>query len=173
VTLICGLRLSGVVAPLVFRGATDTPAFLSYVEQALVPQLRPGDVVIWDNPKPPKSPPVVQAIEGAGAEVKPLPTASPDLTPIEEMFSKLKGSLRTAAARTTEAVSDAMGEGLRQVCPEDILGWFRSCGWCEPHGGQPHSSGPQGPRSVPILGIVRNSKVIRSRRVLFIHRRDW
>jgi transposase len=141
VTLICGPRLSGVVAPLVFQGATDTPAFLSYVEQALVPRLRPGDVVIWDNLKPHKAAPVVRAIEGAGAQVVPLPTASPDLTPIEKMFSKLKGSLRTAAARTTEAVTDAMGEGLRQVCPEDILGWFRSCGWCEPHGGQPPPQG--------------------------------
>jgi transposase len=83
VTLICGLRLSGVMAPLVFRGATDTPTFLSYVEQALVPQLRPGDVIIWDNLKPHRSPPVIQAIAGAGAEVKPLPTASPDRTPIE------------------------------------------------------------------------------------------
>jgi transposase len=137
VTLICGLRLSGVVAPLVFRGATDTPAFLSYVERALVPQLRPGDVVIWDNLRPHKAPQVVEAIAECGAKVMPLPPSSPDLTPIEEMFSKVKGSLRPAAARTTTAVTDAIGEGLKGVGPEDIAGWFRSRGWCEPHGGQP------------------------------------
>src|SRR5512135_1780563 len=125
VTLISGMRLSGVVAPLAFAGATDTPAFESYVEQALAPPLRPGDVVIWDNLKP---------LEAAGARLMPLPPYSPDLTPIEEMFSKVKGWLRSAAARTTEAVYDAMGAALRAVCPEDILGWFKSCGLCATQG---------------------------------------
>ena len=128
VTLICGLRLSGVVAPLVIGGATDTAAFQTYVEQALVPQLNPGDVVIWDNLKPHKASQVVQAVEGAGAHVEPLPPYSPDLTPIEEMVSKVKGFLRSAAARTTDALTDAMGAGLRRVSLQDIVGWFGSCG---------------------------------------------
>jgi transposase len=128
VTLISGVRLSGVVAPLAFPGATDTPAFESYVEQALAPQLRPGDVVIWDNLKPHQAAGARHAVEGAGASLMPLPPYSPDLTPSEEMFSKVKGWLRSAAARTTEAVYDAMGAALRAVCPEDILGWFKSCG---------------------------------------------
>jgi transposase len=126
VTVICGLRLSGVTAPVVFRGATDTAAFQSYVEQVLVPQLRAEDVVIWDNLKPHKARAVVSAVEGVGAEVMPLPPSSPDMAPIEEMFSKVKGSLRSAAARTTEAVTEAIASALRDVTPEDIWGWFQS-----------------------------------------------
>jgi transposase len=129
-TLVTGMRLSGVVSPLAFAGATDTTAFQNYVEQALVPQLQAGDVVIWDNLKPHHNTEVVRAIQRAGAEVQPLPPWSPDLTPIEKMFSKVKAYLRSAATRTTEALVEAMGAGLRAVCPEDIQGWFRSCGLC-------------------------------------------
>ena len=112
-TLICGLRLSGVTAPLVFQGATDTAGFETYVEQALVPQPHPGDVVIWDNLKPHKAATVVAAVEQTGARVIPLPPSSPDLTPIEEMFSKVKGALKSAAARTTDAVTTAIGVALQ------------------------------------------------------------
>jgi transposase len=133
VTLISALRLSGVVAPLAFKGATDAATFETYVARALAPLLRQGDVVVWDNLKPHQAPQVVEVVERAGARVKPLPPYSPDLTPIEEMFSKVKEFLRSAAARTTEAVYDAMGAGLRQVCPEDILGRFQSCGLCATH----------------------------------------
>jgi transposase len=125
-TLICGLRLSGVTAPLVFPGATDTATFESYVEQVLVPQLKPGDVVIWDNLQPQKAESVIRAVEAAEARVIPLPSSSPDLSPIEEMFSKLKGTLRSAAARTTEAILEAIGPALHGVSSQDILGWFRS-----------------------------------------------
>jgi transposase len=126
VTLICGLRLSGVTAPVVFSGATDTAAFRSYVEQVLVPELRPEDVVIWDNLQPHKAQAVVAAVEQAGARVIPLPSSSPDLTPIEEMFSKVKGALRSAAARSTVAIHAAIGSALHEVSPQDILGWFQS-----------------------------------------------
>jgi transposase len=140
VTLISALRLSGVVAPLAFEGATDTPAFQTYVAQALVPQLQPGDVVIWDNLKPHQDAEVKQLIEQAGAELVPLPPYSSDLTPIEELWSKVKTILKSAAARTTEALYDAMGAALRSVRPEDILGWFRFCGWCGgPESGSPDS----------------------------------
>jgi transposase len=125
-TLICGLRLSGVSAPLVFQGATDTATFETYVEQALVPQLHRGDVVIWDNLKPHKAKSVVQMIEKAGARVIPLPPSSPDYSPIEEMFSKVKGALKSAAARTTDAVTTAIGCILTDVTPQDIVGWFKS-----------------------------------------------
>jgi transposase len=104
VTLICGLRLSGVTAPVVFPGATDTMAFQSYVEQVLGPALQPDDVVIWDNLKPPKAAAVVATVEQAGARVVPLPPSSPDMTPIEEMVSKVKGALRSVAGRTTAAL---------------------------------------------------------------------
>lgn len=126
VTLICGLRLSGVTAPLVFAGATDTATFQSYVERVLVPQLEPGDVVIWDNLQPHKAESVIRAVEAADARVIPLPPSSPDLTPIEEMFSKVKEALRSAAARTTGAIFVAIGPALHEISPQDILGWFQS-----------------------------------------------
>jgi transposase len=127
-TLISGMRLGGVAATFAFQGATDTAAFRTYAEQVLAPELCPGDVVIWDNLKPHKDPGVVEAVERTGARVLPAPPWSPDLIPIEKMFSKVKGALRTLAARTTEKVVGAMGAALERVCSKDILGWFRSCG---------------------------------------------
>jgi transposase len=126
ITMTCGLRLSGVTAPLAFRGATNTDIFETYVQEVLVPQLKPGDVVIWDNLKPHKSEEAIEAIEAVGARVEPLPPWSPDLTPIEEMVSKVKGAMRSAAARTTEAVYGAFTSALHDVTLEDITGWFRS-----------------------------------------------
>jgi transposase len=126
ITMTCGLRLSGVTAPLAFRGATNTDIFETYVQEVLVPELKPGDVVIWDNLKPHKSEEAIEAIEATGARVEPLPPWSPDLTPIEEMVSKVKGAMRSAAARTTNAVYWAFASALDQVTLEDIEGWFRS-----------------------------------------------
>jgi transposase len=96
------------------------------VADVLAPELRPGDVVIWDNLKPHKSEEAVEAAEAAGARVVPLPPWSPDLTPIEEMVSKVKGALRSAAARTTQAVYAAFASALHDVTPEDIARWSRS-----------------------------------------------
>src|SRR4051812_32215443 len=124
ITLTCGLRLSGVTAALAFPGATDTDVFETSVEEVLAPELKPGDVVIWDNLKPHESEEAIEAVEAAGARVVPLPPWSPDLTPIEEMVSKVKGSMRSAAARTKEAVYAAFGSALHDVTPEDIAGWF-------------------------------------------------
>jgi transposase len=124
VTLIVGLRSTEVVAPIAFAGATDREAFARYVEQALVPQLHAGDVVVWDNLKPHKNPQVVEAIEAVGARVEPLPPWSPDKAPIEELFSKVKTYVRKVAARTFDTVVTAMGEALDWVTPKDINGWF-------------------------------------------------
>jgi transposase len=124
-TLTCGLRLSGVTAALVFEGATNTVNFENYVEENLVPELRPGDVVIWDNPKPHLSEKAVEAVEAVGARVVRLPPWSPDLTPIEEMFSKVKEALRSVGPRTKEAIVAALVQALHDVTPEDIAGWFR------------------------------------------------
>lgn len=133
ITLIAGLRLSGVVAPLALEGATDQWVFQTYVQQALAPQLRPGDVVVWDNLSAHQAPAAAAAIQAVGARVEPLPTYSPDLTPIEEMFSKTKAHLRTAAARTTNTVITAMGSVLNQVTPRNILGWFHDrCAYAFP-----------------------------------------
>jgi transposase len=139
-TLIAGLRLSGVVAPLTFAGATDTATFRAYAAQALAPELRPGDVVIWDNLQPHKDAGAVQAVAGAGARVVPAPPWSPDLLPVEKLWSKAKAWLRRVAARTKETVEEAMGAALWAVCPQDIVGWFQSCGWA-PDEGQPTGDG--------------------------------
>lgn len=124
VTLIAGMRTSGVVAPMALPGAVDQVVFQTYVQEALVPELQKGDVVVMDNLQPHKNQAVIAAIEAVGARVEPLPVYSPDLTPIEEMFSKTKNYLRTAAARTTDTVITAMGEALDRVTASDILGWF-------------------------------------------------
>lgn len=134
VTVIAALGLDGVRAPLAFPGSTDTAAFQSYVDQALVPALREGDVVVLDDLKPHLAPGVAGAIEEAGARVLPLPPYSPDYTPIEEMGSKVKGYLRRVAARNKPDLYDALGEALRQVTPQDILGWFRKAGLYAAHG---------------------------------------
>jgi transposase len=130
VTVIAALGLDGVRAPLALPGAVNAVTFQGYVEQVLVPALRPGDVVIFDNLSSHLSPAVFAAIEGAGARVLPLPPYSPDYTPIEEMFSKFKAFLRRVGARAKEHLYDAIGEGLREVTTGDILGWFRHAGLC-------------------------------------------
>jgi len=132
-TVIAALGLDGVRAPLAFPGATDTVVFESYVEQALVPELRAGDVVIWDNLAPHRAPGAAAAVKRAGARLLPLPPYSPDYTPIEPMWSKVKGYLRRVAARSPDGVYDALGVALRRVTKHDILGWFRKVGLCATH----------------------------------------
>lgn len=122
------MRLDGVVAPRAFAGATDTAAFRTYAEQVLAPPRRKGEVGLWDNLKPHKQPDVVQAVENGGARVLPAPPWSPDLMPIEKRFSKVKGVLRTVAARTVEGLMQALGRALAKVSRKDILGWVKSCG---------------------------------------------
>src|SRR5205823_8868780 len=130
VTVIAALGLDGVRAPLAFPGATDTAAFESYLEQVLVPELHAGDVVVLDNLKPHLAAGVAAAIERAGARVLPLPPYSPDYTPIEGMNSKVKAFLRRIEARTKGELYDAIAEALKQVTPEDIIGWFKKAGLC-------------------------------------------
>jgi transposase len=133
VTLIAGMRISGVVAPMALPGAVDSVAFQTYVQEALVPELHEGDVVVLDNLQPHKNRAAIEAIEAVGARVEPLPVYSPDLTPIEEMFSKTKAYLRKVAARTTDTVITAMGKALELVTPSDIVGWFHDrCAYAMP-----------------------------------------
>src|SRR3954454_19423045 len=130
VTVIAAMGADGVRAPLALEGAVNAATFLAYVEQVLVPALRRGDVVIFDDLSSHLSAEVFGAIERAGASVLPLPPYSPDFNPIEEMFSKFKGFLRRVGARAKEHLYDAIGDGLREVTPGDILGWFRHAGLC-------------------------------------------
>src|SRR3954466_12359926 len=130
VTVIAALGMDGVRAPLAFEGAINAATFLTYVEQVLVPALHRGDVVIFDNLSSHLSPEVFEAIERAGASVLPLPPYSPDFNPIEEMFSKFKGFPRRIGARAKEHLYDAIGDGLREVTPRDMLGWSRHAGQC-------------------------------------------
>lgn len=129
VTLTAAVRLDGVGACLAFEGATNTASFETYVEKCLVPTLRPGDVVILDNLSCHKTAEAARLIAAAGAELRFLPAYSPDLNPIERMFSKLKAWLRAAKARTIDGLIEAMGDALRAVRPADIVGWFRHSGY--------------------------------------------
>src|SRR5262249_60841487 len=112
VALIVGLRPTEVVAPFVFEGATDGAAFGTYMAAVLVPELQPGDVVVWDNLQPHKNAQVIAAIEAARARVEPLPVNSPDLTPVEGLGSQVKEFLRSVGARTTRTVMAALGKAL-------------------------------------------------------------
>ncbi len=123
------MRLGGLGGCLAFDGATDAMTFETYAEQVLAPTLRPGDIVVMDNLGSHKRGPPIAAMEAAGAAVRFLPAYSPDLNPIEKLFSKLKAHLRKAKARTVDALYDALGDGLRAVTASDIVGWFRSCGY--------------------------------------------
>jgi transposase len=129
ITLTAAVRLDGVGACLAFDGATDAAAFETYLGQCLAPTLRPGDVVIMDDLACHKSAEVARLIAAAGAEVRYLPAYSPDLNPIERLFSKLKAWLRSAKARTVDGLIDAMGDALRAVRRGDILGWFAHSGY--------------------------------------------
>jgi transposase len=130
-TLTAAVRLDGVPpsACLTFDGATDAASFEAYIGQCLAPTLRPGDIVVMDNLACHKTAEVGRLIAATGACVRYLPAYSPDLNPIERLFSKLKAWLRSAAARTVDGLIGAMGEALRAVRPSDIRGWFRHSGY--------------------------------------------
>jgi len=128
-TMIASIRLDGSTACMALEGATDTDTFRAYVGQVLVPTLRPGDVVVMDNLSPHKSDETLGLITQAGAQVRFLPAYSPDLNPIEKMWSKVKGLLRSAEARTPTELITAIAQALTKITPKDALGWFTSCGY--------------------------------------------
>ncbi len=110
-------------------GATDKDIFREYVRCVLVPTLRVGDIVVLDNLSAHKDPQTQDPIEQAGAELRFLPPYSPDLNPIEKMWSKVKTFLRATKARTEEELYQAIRQALETVTPKDAEGWFRSCGY--------------------------------------------
>jgi transposase len=129
VTLCAGLALRGLVAPLYLHGSMTGEIFEAYVEQFLVPELRPDDIVVMDNLSVHKRASIRALIEQAGAQLLFLPPYSPDLSPIEPAWSKAKALLRGAAARTYETLLDAVCSSLRAITPDDAAGWFRLCGY--------------------------------------------
>ena len=128
-TMISSVRLDGTTACMTIEGATDSAVFQAYVRAVLVPSLRPGDIVIMDNLAPHKNEQTLALIAAAGATARFLPAYSPDLNPIEMMWSKVKALLRKAEARSAEELQNAIGQALLQVSPENARGWFAACGY--------------------------------------------
>jgi transposase len=128
-TVIAALRVDALAAPAVFDGPVDTGMFQAYVEQVLVPTLRPGDIVVLDNLAVHKHPAIQAAIEAAGASLRFLPPYSPDFNPIELAFAKLKAFLRAARPRTFDQVNDLVATALTLFTPEECANFVRHCGY--------------------------------------------
>jgi transposase len=128
-TFVAALRVEGITAPCVFDGPMDGPCFRAYIEQFVVPILRPGDIVVMDNLSSHKVVGIREAIEAAGAELRYLPPYSPDLNPIEQFFAKLKALLRKAAARTIDALFAAIADALTAVSPQECQNYLANQGY--------------------------------------------
>ncbi len=129
VTMISAVRTSGPFAAATIASPTDSDVFRTYVREVLAPQLKPADVVVMDNLSPHKTSGVREAIEAAGAELRYLPPYSPNFNPIENLWSKVKGQLRSLAARSVETLHEAIGIALATVTPSDCVGFFQHCGY--------------------------------------------
>jgi len=133
-TVVAALGLDGACAPLVIPGSLDAAAFETYVTDVLAPQLRPGDVVIWDRVPTHHGRAAAAAVHRAGARLMSLSPYSPDYTPIEKLWSKVKAYLRRVAARSKDTLYIALGEAMETVTPQDIIGWFEHAGLCATQG---------------------------------------
>lgn len=131
VTVLSSIRLGGATECIVFEGAVDRKMFDEYVKKFLAPSLRPGDIVIMDNLSAHKSQNSYDAIKEMQAEYLFLPAYSPDLNPIEKMWSKVKQILRGIKARTHEELFEGVGKALNMVTADDAQGWFKSCGYIQ------------------------------------------
>jgi transposase len=127
--MLSSIRLDGTTACMAIEGATDTEVFRAFVGEVLCPTLRPGDLVVMDNLSPHKNGLTLRLITQVGATVCFLPAYSPDLNPIEKMWSKVKQFLRSAEARTCAELLAAIAAALQTVTPQDALNWFASCGY--------------------------------------------
>ena len=128
-TTLGAMSLRGIVAAMTIEAATDADVFAAYVEQVLGPKLQPGDVVILDNLSAHKVPGIAASIAACGARLIYLPPYSPDLNPIEQAWSKFKQFLRSAKARTAEALDQAITEALKMITPDNAAAWFHHCGY--------------------------------------------
>jgi transposase len=129
VTMLGALGVDGLQAVMTVDGATDAAVFRTYVKHVLGPALRPGDIVVMDNLQAHKAVGVQQAIARRGARLLYLPPYSPDLSPIEPCWSKVKTALRKAKARTRGALDAAIAEVMVTVSLTDAWGWFKHCGY--------------------------------------------
>lgn len=132
VTLLAAMSDAGITAAMTMTGATDGAVFTLFVEQVLVPTLRPGQVIIWDNLSVHKNHKLRRGIEAVGCQLHFLPPYSPDFSPIEHAFGKLKTALRRAAARDRPALEHAITAGLATITADDAAAWFRHCGYALP-----------------------------------------
>lgn len=128
-SLVAALSLKGLGEAVTLEGAFDTIAFTFFVERFLVPSLEPGQIVVVDNLSVHKGPRVRELIEARGCELLFLPAYSPDFSPIEQCFSKIKEYLRKVGARTQEGLDRAIAEAIESVTSEDAKGWFHHCGF--------------------------------------------
>jgi len=128
-TMISSMRLDGSTACMVVDGATNKEVFQAYVKHILLPTLKPGDIIVLDNLSAHKNKEIQELIESVGAKLWYLPPYSPDLNPIEKMWSKIKAILRTLKARTERALINAIAKALEAVTASDAKGWFESCGY--------------------------------------------
>ncbi len=129
-TLIASITLEGGMGEaLAIEGSTDAELFEAYVEEFLAPTLEAGQVLVLDGLGAHRTERVRELIEARGAELVFLPSYSPDLNPIEEAFSKIKNLVRKAAARTREALNEAISEAMSAITLEDVAGWFSHCGY--------------------------------------------
>jgi len=128
-TFVAGLRLTGMMATMVLDGPINRDAFQAYVDQVLVRELRPGDIVIMDNLSSHKGAGIRQAIEAAGARLLFLPPYSPDFNPIENAFAKLKALLRAAAERTVDALWTTIGSLIDRFTPDECANYFAAAGY--------------------------------------------
>jgi len=128
-SVISALRLGGVEAPMMIEGAFNSEIFDLYVEQMLLPGLRAGMIIVLDNIKFHYSPRAIAVLEAAGVKVLYLPAYSPEFNPLEECISKIKAALRSFKARTPRKLYNALAKAIALVTENDILGWFKHCGY--------------------------------------------
>lgn len=132
VTLLAAMRRDGISAAMTMTGAADGAVLDLFVRRILVPTLRPGQIVLWDNLSVHKNRKVRQRIEDAGCALRFLPPYSPDFSPIEHAFSKRKTRLRQTNARTRPALEAAIADGLQTITSRDAQAWFHHCGYTLP-----------------------------------------
>lgn len=127
--MISSIRLDGSAACMAINAATDTEVFRGYVERVLLPTLRPGDILVMDNLAAHKSEQTLQLLSQNGVQVLFLPPYSPDLNPIEKMWSKIKNRLRALEPRSEQELHTAIAAAFQEITEKDAMSWFASCGY--------------------------------------------